>query len=148
MNFIEKIFEALSKMLSFVAGLFSNLIEFLLKPLSYLLYFLEGLVYFINVLFQVVLKVIMIFVALFQFVISLCKGIYRTVMSLFDANITSEYQNYPSTTWEGFSTVLEVVNGTGLMNVIPAVATVFVWLLFIVKIVGLFGGNISINPFR
>jgi len=147
MNFIEKLLQIIVNAAKYIGDIIYKLIEFLLLPLSYLLYFLEGCLYFINVLFQVAMKTVMIFVALFQFLFAIISGFMKTIFSMFNPQINTDGVSFPSVASQGFQTVLEIIAPTGLLTVVPVVATFFLWFYFIIKIIGLFGGQIMIKPF-
>ncbi|PAE14712.1 hypothetical protein CHH59_21460 [Shouchella clausii] len=146
MNFVEKILDAFNKLGQFLKGMFERIIDFFLVPLSWLLYILEGILHFIVVLFQVVVEIIMIFVALFQFLFAITAGFLRTVFQMINPRIGSP-GFFPSESGRGFNVVFDLVSGTGLLTVVPAVATFFLWFFFIIKYIALFGGTIMVRPF-
>lgn len=140
MNFIELILTAISNFGTYIGDLFSSFIEFLAKPLSYLLDFLVGVFYFIEQLFFVLVEFIKLFGALFQFLFAIATGLIRTISSWVGFTPSASY-NMPSTSMQGFEYVLSTVVGTGLVNVIPMILIAILWILFAVKIIGLFGGK-------
>jgi hypothetical protein len=121
-------------------------IKFLAKPLSYLLEFLEGIFYFIMKLFEVAISVIMIFVSLFQFMFAIIGGVFRTITSWLTVNPSSADVSFPSVTYQGFEVVIDLLQPTGMLTVVPLVALAFLWFYFAIKIIGLFGGTIMVTP--
>lgn len=144
MNFIDTIISWLKNIIEFIKDGFTSLMEFLAEPLGYLFSFLDGIFYFITVLFDVVVKIIMIFTAIFQFIFAIGAGIFRTAKSFLTVN-PSPNVYFPSSSSEGFATVIDVIKPTGLYDVVPMIMIALVWLGFILKMLGLFGGNIYIN---
>ncbi len=158
MNFADKLFSGLSNIIHFLGKLFGGLgdliaksfnafFDFLAKPLGYLMSFLEAIFYFFEKLFDVVVMIVKIFVACFQFIGALVVGLLRTISSWLHVTVSGS-TNFPSASGQGFTAVINQIMPTGVMTVIPLVAIGFLWLFFIIKIIGLFGGEISINPFR
>lgn len=156
MNFIEKILDGFNKVLAFLGGVFSGLFQliadgfnkllhFIQKPLTYLYYFLEGIFYFFIKLFDVVVLVVKIFVALFQFIFALGAGILRTITKWLTVDL-SPNTKFVSSTYSGFQTVMDLLQPTGLLTVVPLVALAFLWFFFVIKMIGLFGGSIMISP--
>lgn len=143
MNFIDSILNSITDFAGYIGNLVSAVVDFLAKPLSYLLSFLDGIFYFISVLFDIVIKVIMIFVACFQFVVSLVMGLFRTLSKWMSFSFDTSYVSFPSTSGQGFQAVVDVLQPTGLFTVVPMILTGLVWIAFIFKIIGLFGGNPS-----
>ncbi|MDA1909649.1 hypothetical protein PDK24_28185 [Bacillus cereus] len=131
---------------SFLSDGFNSLIDLLAKPLTLLFYLLDGIFYFFNKMFQIVVMVMKIFYAFFQFGFSVIKGIYRTI-DYWTHFTPSGNTNLPNWSTYGFKVAVEQVQGTGLMTVVPMVATGFVLLFFTIKMIGLWGGQIMIRPF-
>lgn len=155
MNMIEKILNGFTlviawlgnlfgRLFTFLGNLFSELFDLLAKPLSYVLSFFDGVFYFITVLFNVAVKCIQIFVALFQFLGSIILGVLRTIRLWLTVSI-SPNTKFPSASNQGFQTVIDLLMPTGLMTVVPMVAIAFLWFFFIVKIIGLVSGQGSVN---
>lgn len=146
MNFVEKllglIVEGFDKLIDFLF----MIVQFFAKPLAYLLQFLEGLFYFISVLFQIVVAIVMIFVALFQFLFAIIAGVFRTIKMWLTVSPNPNDVSFPSVSNSGFGVVVDLLQPTGIMTVVPMVALAFLWFFFIVKIIGLFGGSIMITP--
>lgn len=157
MSFADKIFTWLNKILSFLGELFSGLFELIanavntildiiVKPLSYLYYFLEGIFYFFMKVFDIVVMIVKIFVASFQFLGSLIMGVFRTIRLWLTVDLSTN-TNFVSASGTGFQTVMDIIRPTGLLTVVPVIAIAFLWFFFVLKMIGLFGGNISIAPF-
>lgn len=157
MNFAQRLIEGITSFMYWMGTLFSSLFHFLrnfldaltdffAKPLALLWQFLDGIFYFITQLFVVVVLVIKIFVASFQFLGSLCLGIFRTITSWLNPSFSGVSRFPTSASNEGFATVMDIIAPTGLLTVVPIVATAFLWFYFVLKIIGLFGGDIMIAP--
>lgn len=144
MNFIEKILTAISNFMDFISDLFLSFIDFLAKPLSYLLAFLEGIFYFITKIFEVVIHVIMLFIALFQYLFAIVTGLFRTIANWVGFSPNTSY-NLPSASREGFTTALDQIGGTGLLTVVPSILIAVLWLFFAIKVVALFGNRGSVE---
>lgn len=136
--------DVFGKLFKFFADIFGELFDLLATPLNYLLEFLIGIFYFITVLFTVAMKVIMIFVACFQFVGSLIMGVIRTI-GMWLGITPSGAVNLPSASSQGFEVVMDIIAPTGLITVVPMVATAFLWFGFTLKIIALFGGQVMFN---
>lgn len=142
-KFFGKIFGGLFKLLS--SG-FQILIDLLAKPLKYLLYFFEGIFYFFEKVLEVVIMVVKVFVSIFQFAGSLIMGVFRTIKSWLTVDIHGS-SKFVSASNEGFKTVIDLLQPTGLLTIVPMVATAFLWFYFVIKMIGLFGGSVHIQPF-
>lgn len=145
MKFIDMILGLLEDGFNFVIDALFTFIEFLTKPLAFLLAFLEGIFYFITKIFEVAINVIMIFVALFQYFFAVVGGVFRTIAGWLSVSPSNDV-TFRSSSNQGFQVVMDIVEPTGLLTVVPMVALAFLWLFFILKIIGVFGGNISISP--
>lgn len=145
MKFADKLLGLLKQGFTYVGQIIQNVLEFIALPLSYLFYFFEGVFYFIGKLFEVLLLVLSIFIAIFQFMFAIAAGVLRTLKAMLFPNFTEAFINYPSASRTGFETVLDVIAPTGLLTVVPAIATVFVWFFFSLKILGLYGFGVAIR---
>lgn len=145
-NIIDFLGSIFGKVFDFFAKFFEGLINILLVPLQLIVSFLEGVFYFISKLFEVVVLIVRIFVALFQFIFALIAGIVRSITSWLTFSVKGNI-SFPSVSESGFSTVIDILDGTGILTVLPIVATAFVWFYFVLKMIGLFGGQIQIRPF-
>lgn len=147
MNFAEKLFELLEDGFNFLIDFLYEIVLFLAKPLAYLLQFLEGIFYLFYVLFDVVVVLIQIFVALFQFLFALTAGVFRTIQLWLTVNPDLNDVNLPNQSYTGFSVVIDQLQPTGFMTVVPTIAIAVTWFYFVLKIIGLFGGQIMVMPF-
>jgi hypothetical protein len=145
MKFVDSMFDWFSSIGSTIANGFNNLLDLIMKPLSYLFWFLDGVFYFFMMIFDVAVKLVMIFVALFQFIMALITGLLRTIQDLLTPTFNSADVNLPSNSEQGLQVVLDLVDPTGLLTIIPYICIAFVWSAFIYKILGLFGGNIVVK---
>lgn len=141
MNFIEKLLSVIVGVGQLIVDGFTNFLSFLEKPLSYVFYFFDGVFYFIMQLFDVVVKVVMIFVSLFQFIAALIAGVFRTLQGLLSPTFNQPI-NMPLTTSQGVDVVLDLVDPMGVLDIVPYICVAFVWFFFILKILALFGGNV------
>ncbi len=147
MKFVDKLLSFLKDgFIEIIDALFA-FISFLAKPLSYLLAFLEGVFYFFIKFFEVVISVVMIFVSIFQFLGALVVGLFRTITSWLTVSPNASTVSFPSTTQQGLNVITDLVEPIGLLTVVPQVCLAILWLFFIIKMIGLFGGQISITPF-
>jgi len=146
MKFVDKLLGLMMDGFFKVISIIYSFMEFLAKPLSYLFEFLKGIFYFIFKIFDVVVQVVMIFVALFQFLGAIIAGVFRMIKSWLIINPDANDVSFPSTSYQGFKVVTDLLQPTGLMTVVPAVALAFLWFYFILKMIGLFGGSIMISP--
>lgn len=140
MKFVDALLSSLSKGFNFVGAMLYKLMQLIVKPLSYIFYFLEGIFYFLYQLFNVVVKVVMIFVAILQFFYAIVAGFVRTLMGMLIINFSSQPINYPSTTGQGIQAVINLVQPMGLLTVVPGIVLCFIWLFFVRKMIGLIGG--------
>lgn len=147
MKFVDKLLGLISIGFSNVIDAFFKLIEFIAIPLSYVLEFLKGIFYFLYKFFEIAVQIIMIFVALFQFVFALIGGVFRTIKNWLTINPSAGDVTFPSVSHQGFAVVTDLLQPTGLMTVVPLVALAFLWFFFVLKMIGLFGGSIMISPF-
>lgn len=157
MNFIEKILDAFNKFFSFLGNVFGKLFQFLadlfkplfdilVKPLTLLFDLLEGIFYFLFQLWNVIVLVVKIGVASFQFVGALLTGVWRTITQWTSVNVTPS-SKFVSSTEQGFGVLIEQLQPTGLLTVLPMIALAFLWFFFVIKMIGLFGGEINVKPF-
>ncbi|EEK86454.1 hypothetical protein GH836_26155 [Bacillus thuringiensis] len=133
-KFLKGGFEAVIKSLK-------TLIDFLATPFQYLLDFLKGIFYFIEKLFQVVVAIIKLFVALFQFLGAVIAGFFRTLYSWLSPSFDGSNVSFPSASMKGFKTATDILLPTGLLTVVPMVVTCFIWYLFVKKLMDLFRGG-------
>lgn len=145
-SFSDKIIEGFNNFIGFIGNMFKYLFDFLEKPLMLLYQLLDGIFYFFYQLFNVVVAIVKIFVASFQFIGSMILGLFRTIKLWLTVDVTPD-TNFPSATHQGFQTVIDLVAPTGLLTVVPLVALAFLWFFFVIKMIGLFGGEIHIAPF-
>lgn len=145
MKFVDKLFKLLSDGFNTLIHAFTTLFKWLGKIIGYLVEFFEGIFYFIWKIFEVAIAVVKIFVALFQFIFALGAGIFRTIKSWITVSPQKDL-SFPSVSMKGFSVVTDILQGTGILTVVPMVALAFLWFFFVLKMIGLFGGQIMIAP--
>lgn len=146
MNFVEKLLQLIQDGFNFLIDALYQIVVFLAKPLSYLIQFLEGIFYLFYQLFEIAVMLVMIFVALFQFIIALTAGIFRTIKLWLTVDPDMDDVNFPSESYLGFQTLVEQLEPTGFMTVVPTIAIAITWFYFAMKIIGLFGGQVLIAP--
>lgn len=139
---LHGIAEGIGKVIEFIGRGFNVLLDFFAQPIMFLLTLLEGIFYFITVLFNIVVKIIQIFVALFQLFFAVATGL----VSSFDLDASFNPGdvgsiNLPYYSSQGFQAVMDHLIGTGLMTVIPYALTALLYLAFARKVMGLLGGS-------
>lgn len=144
MKFVDKILKLIMDGFNSIIDLFAILFKLFGKVFGYIIEFFKGIFHFIMKLFEVVVEIIQIFVALFQFIFSLGAGIFRTIKLWLTVNPVKDV-SFPSVSNRGFSVVMDVLQGTGVLTVVPMVALAFLWFYFVLKMIGLFGGQVMIN---
>ena len=140
MNFAEKLFKGLQDIGQFFLDAIESLFEFLAIPLGYILAFFEGVFYFIGQLFTVVIEIIMIFVALFQFLFAIIAGLFRTI-TMWIGFTPSDTYSMPSTSQQGLNVFIEQIDILGLYDIVPYIVIAFIWLMFAYKVVGMVGNR-------
>jgi len=145
MTFVDALLGLLSRFGSMVADGFNKLFNFLSVPLGWLIWLLDGIWYFILTLFTIAMKIIMIFVALFQYIGAVILGFMRAIKGLVTLSFSSTPINFPSASKTGFQLVLDILQPTGLMTVVPLVLLAILWIYFVVRIMSLIGGGTSNN---
>lgn len=128
---------------AFVKG-FNFLFDILKDPLGYLLAFFEGVFYFFACLFNVVVLIVKIFVAVFQFFWATATSVLKTLL-MWIGIMPSGSVNLPHEARNGFDVVIDLLMPTGLMTTVPVVATCFLWLFFGMKCFALVGGSFSFS---
>lgn len=146
MNFAENLFYLIILGVTRLIQFLYSIVLFLAKPLAYLLQFLEGIFYLFYKLFDIAVLIIMIFVSLFQFLFALTAGIFRTIKLWLTVNPDVSDVNFPSESWTGFQVIVDLLQPTGFMTVVPTIALAVTWFYFVLKIIGLLGGQIMIMP--
>ncbi|PAF30774.1 hypothetical protein [Paenibacillus sp. 7516] len=142
MTFVDTLMSFLSGAFEVIGKGIQTLLNFLAVPLGWLVALIEGIWYFLTKLVTVVIEVIDIFIALFQFLGSLALGFLRTIQALLFIDFSRTPLNYPSSTGSGMQLVMEkVLQPVGFMTVVPSVVLALVWLFFVVRVIGLLGGE-------
>ncbi|MEC1984458.1 hypothetical protein P9F15_29560 [Bacillus cereus] len=140
----DAILNGLSKVGNGIVKGFQASMEFLAKPLGYLLEFLEGIFYFFACLFKVVVLIVKIFTALFQFFWATATSVIKTLL-MWIGVVPSGKVYLPHEAQNGFQVVIDKVMPTGLMTTVPMVATAFLWLFFGMKVFSLYGGSMGFS---
>lgn len=142
MTFVNTLMSFLSGAFKVIGNGIQTLLNFLAVPLGWLVSLIEGIWYFLTKLVTIVIKVIDIFIALFQFLGSLALGFLRTIKALLFIDFSRTPVNYPSSTGTGMQLVVDkVLQPVGFLNVIPAVLLALLWLFFVIRVIGLLGGE-------
>ena len=146
MSFFDKVLKVLKTGFNNIIEFLYDIVLFLAKPLAYLVQFLEGIFYIFYKLFDIAVLVIMIFVSIFQFMVALTAGVFRTIKMWLTVNPDVSEFNLPNASYKGFQVLVEQLQPTGFMTVVPTIATAVVWFYFVLKMIGLFGGQVFISP--
>lgn len=146
MSFFDKVLQVLKNGFNNIIEFLYEIVLFLAKPLAYLVQFLEGIFYIFYKLYDIAVLVIMIFVSIFQFMVALTAGVFRTIKMWLTVNPDVSEVNLPNASYTGFEVLVEQLQPTGFMTVVPTIATAVVWFYFVLKMIGLFGGQVFIAP--
>lgn len=142
MTFVNVLMTFLSGAMNLLMDGIQKILGFLSTPLGWIIALVEGIWYFLTKLVSVVIAVIDIFIALFQFIGSIALGFLRTIKGLLWIDFSKTPVNYPSTTGIGIQVVVEkVLQPVGFLTVVPYVLLAFVWLFFVLRIFALLGGE-------
>lgn len=141
MNMIDMLLNLLKSGFEGIMKMVYMLFDFLGKAFGLLFWFLDGIFYFVGQLFLVLIKVVMLFVVLFQFLGAIVVGFLKTIGNMLVMHASSP--NLPSKTGEGLNAVTQVLSKIGFMDVVPLVLTGLIWFFFVKKLIGLFGGEIK-----
>src|SRR5690606_30928706 len=96
--------------LSYLGDLFGQLFELLSVPLGWLLEHLDGIWYFLTVLFNIVVAILKIFVALFQFIGAMAIGFLKTIKMFLLPDFSRTPISYPGEMQTGMNEVLKVLD--------------------------------------
>lgn len=140
----DAILNGLSKVGNGLVNGFKATMEFLSKPLGYLLELLECIFYFFACLFKVVVLIVKIFTALFQFFWATATSVLKTLL-MWIGVVPSGKVYLPHEAQNGFQVVIDKLMPTGVMTTVPMVATAFLWLFFGMKVFSLYGGSMGFN---
>lgn len=140
----DAILKGLSKFGNAMINGFKSFMEFLTKPLGYLLEFLEGIFYFFACLFKVVVLIVKIFTALLQFFWAVATSVIKTLL-MWIGVVPSGKVYLPHEAQNGFQVVIDKLMPTGIMTTVPLVATAFLWLFFGMKVFSLYGGSMGFS---
>lgn len=140
----DAILKGLSKIGNVFVNGYKTFMEFLAKPLGYLLDLLEGIVYFFASLFKIVVLIVKIFVALLQFFWAIATSVIKTLL-MWIGVVPSGKVYLPHEAQNGFQVVIDKLMPTGLMTTVPLVATAFLWLFFGMKVFSLYGGSMGFS---
>ncbi|GAV16104.1 hypothetical protein [Paenibacillus sp. NAIST15-1] len=128
--------------LSFLGDMFSGLFSLLAKPLSFLLQLIEGIFYFIYKLFEVLVLIVQLFVALFQLVGSLIYGLLLNFKSMLSLQFNHTV-SYPSSMSTGIKVVVEqILEPIGFMTVVPLLFIAVLWVWFAMRMLKLISGEV------
>lgn len=142
MTFVDVLMIFLSGAFKILGDGLQALLNFLAVPLGWIVALIEGIWYFLTQIVAVVIEVIDIFIALFQFLGSLFVGFFMTIKGLLIIDFSKTPVNYPSSTSQGIQVVVEkVLEPVGFMTVVPGILLAVLWLLFVIRTIGLLGGE-------
>lgn len=139
MNILETILDAIGNLGNGIIDGLVAFMEFLARPFALLLSLLEGIFYFLFKILEVLIEVIMLFGALFQFLFALATGLMRT-LGTWLGFVPSSY-SIPNEAQTGLEVFMETIGGTGFNTLLPTVFIFIVWIGFIYKLIQLIGGK-------
>lgn len=145
MTFVNALLGFLQRFAFMIKDAFEKLIELILYPMGWLVWLFDGIWYFLYVLFSVVVKIIQIFVALFQYLGALIGGFLKAIKGLVSLSFNQTPINFPSESQRGFQLVLDVLQPVGFMTVVPLVLLAILWIYFVIRIMSLIGGGTNHN---
>lgn len=122
---------------NFISGAFNTLLNFLGIIFKPILWLINGFLYLLEKIFQIVVLIIQIIYHLFLVLWSIAEGLFRTLFS-FNYTGTSQYYRLPSQYSEGFTAVSGFLSNTGF-NTIALILAVFVWILGAIIIIRMIG---------
>lgn len=137
MKFVDILIDGIQNLGDMIVDGFMKFIDFLATPLAYLLAFLEGIFYFFTKLYQVVIEIIMLFVAMFQFLFAVIAGLFRTLGTFL--GFSPGGYSVPSEAQTGLDVFLDTIGGTGFNSILPTIFIFIVWIGFVYKVIQLFG---------
>ncbi|MCY7487905.1 hypothetical protein [Paenibacillus alvei] len=128
--------------LSFLGDMFSGIFSLIAKPLSFLLQLIEGIFYFIYKLFEVLILIVQLFVALFQLVGALIYGLLLNFKSMLSLDFSSHTVSYPSVMNQGIQVVVDhILRPIGFMTIVPAILLAALWIWFAMRMIKLISGE-------
>jgi len=139
-----KLFDYIFIFFSWLGGLIADGFNMLISVISSLFKgifaVLDLIFYFLSQLLALVFLVIKIFVALFQFLFAITSMFFKFIGSF----LVPHFEKYPlvgRNSPDGFSVVLDLLQPTGALDVLPFALTCVLWFFFVKKVIGLFGGG-------
>lgn len=139
--FVDKLLGLLSGIAKFLGDMIYAGFKFLERPLALVYYFFDGVFYFVAQVAIVIYKIISLFVALVQLFVALVAGFLRTVGSFVAVDFSKTPISYPSSSRVGVDWVVELLQPTGLLTVLPMIALALLWFFFVKRMIGLIGGG-------
>ncbi|MGG0753100.1 hypothetical protein [Brevibacillus laterosporus] len=128
--------DMVGSLLQGLGNLLASFFQFLLKPISYLLQFFDGVFYFFYKLFVILAQILHLFLALLQALWAVTAGIFRTITSFLSWSGGSFHSKIGN---EGITLFVEMVEPYGILNVLPYILLalhVLVTGYLILKIIG------------
>lgn len=139
MKFVDYILKFFSWLGSLIADGFNYLFEFLASLFQGFFAIIDFIFYFLVQALTVIFVTIKIFIALFQYLFVI-TGMFIKAISSF---VIPHFEPYvmPSNSGEGLSAMMEFIEPTGILTIVPFALSCFCWFLFVKKVIGLFGGE-------
>lgn len=144
MTFVNTLMTFLQGLVGFIGDAFTKLFEFLSVPLGWIVALIEGIFYFLKVLVDIVIAILDVFWSLFSFIGALFIGFFKTIKGLLWIDYSQTPVHYPSGTGAGIGVVIDkILQPVGFLTVVPTLILAVIWLLFIIRVFALIGGNVS-----
>ncbi len=142
MTFVDTLLSWLSAAASYIGDGIQKILNVVAYPLGWLIWLIDGIYYFCFKLVMVVLAVLEIFVALFQMIGAFFIGFFKTIKGFLVIDFSATPVHYPSTTMTGMQYVIQnVLEPIGVMTIVPYILLAVVWLLFVIRVFALLGGE-------
>ena len=139
MKFVDYILKFFSWLGSLIADGFNYLFEFLASLFQGFFAIIDFIFYFLVQALTVIFVTIKIFVALFQYLFVITRMFIKAISSF----VIPHFQPYvmPSNSNAGLAAMLEFIEPTGILTIVPFALSCFCWFFFVKKVIGLFGGE-------
>lgn len=139
MKFVDSVLMFFSWLGSLISDGFNYLFEFLASLFQGFFAIIDFIFYFLVQALTVIFVTIKIFIALFQYLFVI-TGMFIKAISSF---VIPHFEPYvmPSNSNEGLSAMMEFIEPTGILTIVPFALSCFCWFFFVKKVIGLFGGE-------
>lgn len=139
MKFVDSVLNFFSWLGGLIADGFNFIFLLLTSLFQGFFAIIDFIFYFLVQALTVIFVTIKIFIALFQYLFVI-TGMFIKAISSF---IVPHFEPYvmPANLNAGLAAFMEFVLPTGLLTVVPFALSCFCWFLFVIKVIGLFGGE-------